>query len=245
MNQKRPRDTERDHIEVQQKSNTADFSLARSLFGPKIGVHFTYMWSRAPLDAFLSGKRGGIVTPGHPGALPVRFGGTHGNQMDQEMGHLDRTDAGQARRLSQKGGGIPGPRASHGSANGKMKEIRLNLGGLDALGAYNRLQDEMEKVRDGLKPAASPRKVRFTEYAASLFEHKLKTGRIKSAKSRQKWEYMIRLHLAPVFGHLAGRRSRGDEGKWYRSGIDPRQMQKRPDEGHPNWPTPLSFSCGR
>jgi hypothetical protein len=38
--------------------------------------------------------------------------------------------------------------------------------------------------------------------AASLFEHKLKTGRIKSAKSREKWEYVIRLHLAPVFGEL-------------------------------------------
>jgi hypothetical protein len=33
--------------------------------------------------------------------------------------------------------------------------IQLNLGGLDALSAYNRLQDEMERVRDGLKPAAS------------------------------------------------------------------------------------------
>jgi len=85
---------------------------------------------------------------------------------------------------------------------GKMREIRLNLGGLDALGAYNRLQDEMARIRDGMRPEAPPRRMRFTEYAASLFEHKLKTGRIKSAKSRQKWEYMIRLHLAPVFGEL-------------------------------------------
>ena len=85
---------------------------------------------------------------------------------------------------------------------GKMREIRLSLGGLDALGAYNRLQDEMARVRDGLKPEVPHQRMRFTEFAASLFEHKLKTGRIKSAKSRQKWEYMIRLHLAPVFGEL-------------------------------------------
>jgi hypothetical protein len=80
---------------------------------------------------------------------------------------------------------------------GKMKEIRLNLVGMDALGAYNRLQDELGRVREGRKPAAPAQRMRFTEYAASLFEHKLKTGRIKSGKSREKWEYVIRLHLAP------------------------------------------------
>lgn len=85
---------------------------------------------------------------------------------------------------------------------GKMKEVRLNLIGVDALGAYNRLQDELGIVRDGLKPAAPVQRMLFTEYAASLFEHKLKTGQIKSAKSREKWEYVIRLHLAPVFGEL-------------------------------------------
>jgi integrase len=85
---------------------------------------------------------------------------------------------------------------------GKLKEIRLSLVRVDALGAYNRLQDELGRVRDGLKPAVPARRMRFTEYAASLFEHKLKTGRIKSAKSREKWEYVIRLHLAPVFGEL-------------------------------------------
>ena len=83
-----------------------------------------------------------------------------------------------------------------------MKEVSLNLVGVDALGAYNRLQDELGRVRDGLKPEAPAQRMRFTEYAASLFEHKLKTGRIKSAKSREKWEYVIRLHLAPVFGEL-------------------------------------------
>ena len=83
-----------------------------------------------------------------------------------------------------------------------MKEVRLNLAGVDALGAYNRLQDELGRVQDGLKPAVPVQRMLFTEYAASLFEHKLKTGQIKSAKSREKWEYVIRLHLAPVFGEL-------------------------------------------
>lgn len=65
---------------------------------------------------------------------------------------------------------------------GKMKEVSLNLVGVDALGAYNRLQDELGRVRDGLRPEAPAQRMRFTEYAASLFEHKLKTGRIKSGE---------------------------------------------------------------
>jgi integrase len=85
---------------------------------------------------------------------------------------------------------------------GKQKEVRLNLSGVDALDAYNRLQDELAMVRDGLRPKGPAKRIRFTEFAASLFEHKLKTGRVKSAKSRQKWESVIRLHLAPVFGDL-------------------------------------------
>jgi integrase len=85
---------------------------------------------------------------------------------------------------------------------GKQREVRQNLTGVDALDAYNRLQDELAMVRDGLKPTGPAKRIRFTEFAASLFEHKLKTGRVKSAKSRQKWESVIRLHLAPVFGDL-------------------------------------------
>jgi hypothetical protein len=81
---------------------------------------------------------------------------------------------------------------------GKQREVRQNLTGVDALDAYNRLQDELAMVRDGLKPQGPAKRIRFTEFAASLFEHKLKTGRVKSAKSRQKWESVIRLHLAPV-----------------------------------------------
>jgi hypothetical protein len=46
----------------------------------------TYMWSRLSLDAFLAGERGAIVPSGRPGALPVRHGGTHGNEMGQKMG---------------------------------------------------------------------------------------------------------------------------------------------------------------
>src|ERR1700733_14753513 len=81
----------------------------------------TYMWSRLALEAFLAGSRSDIVPAGRPGANPARVGGTHGNEMGQAMGQLDSTDAGQTRRLPQKGGRIPGPGSRHRSADGETE----------------------------------------------------------------------------------------------------------------------------
>jgi len=58
----------------------------------------------------------------------------------------------------------------------------------DALDAYKQLQEELANVRNGLPPRTSRERIRLTEYAASLFERKVKRGKIKSAKSREKWE---------------------------------------------------------
>jgi site-specific recombinase XerD len=85
---------------------------------------------------------------------------------------------------------------------GKIKEIRMTLLDVDALGAFKRLQEELASVRNGLAPTNPRQRIRFTEYAASLFERKVKKGKIKSARTRQKWESELRLHLAPAFGEL-------------------------------------------
>jgi len=71
---------------------------------------------------------------------------------------------------------------------GKLKEIRLTVVDGDALDAYKQLQEELANVRNGLPPRTSRERIRLTEYAASLFERKVKRGKIKSAKSREKWE---------------------------------------------------------
>jgi hypothetical protein len=42
--------------------------------------------------------------------------------------------------------------------------------------------------------------MRFSEYAASLFERKVTKRKIRSAKTRKKWESVLRLHLLPAFG---------------------------------------------
>jgi len=84
---------------------------------------------------------------------------------------------------------------------GRLKEVKLTLDDVEAVEASRRLREALAEVRNGSRRAAHKR-VRFSEYAASLFEHKVKTGKIKSAKTREKWEYVIRLHLDPVFGDV-------------------------------------------
>ncbi len=43
---------------------------------------------------------------------------------------------------------------------------------------------------------------RFDAFAASLFEKKVQTEKIRSAAGRRKWEEILRLHLFPAFGSL-------------------------------------------
>ena len=44
--------------------------------------------------------------------------------------------------------------------------------------------------------------MRFEEFAASLFEEKVKTGEIRSAAGRGKWATILECHLIPFFGEL-------------------------------------------
>ena len=44
--------------------------------------------------------------------------------------------------------------------------------------------------------------MRFSEFAASLFEGKVLKGEVESAQTRENWELMLRLHLFPVFGDV-------------------------------------------
>jgi integrase len=82
---------------------------------------------------------------------------------------------------------------------GKLREVLKTVDGGDASGAYRFLQDEIEKVRGG-EDRSRETKIRFSEYAASLFERKVTKGKIRSAKTREKWESTLRLHLLPAFG---------------------------------------------
>ncbi|HZL18583.1 MAG TPA: tyrosine-type recombinase/integrase [Polyangia bacterium] len=82
---------------------------------------------------------------------------------------------------------------------GKLREILKTVNGESASGAYRILQEELERVRGG-DVGRQQARIRFGEYAASLFERKVTKGKIRSAKTREKWESVLRLHLLPVFG---------------------------------------------
>lgn len=56
---------------------------------------------------------------------------------------------------------------------------------------------------DEAKAARSSSRPRFSEYAPSLYERKVAQREIKSAKTRERWDTTLRLHLLPAFGQYA------------------------------------------
>ena len=73
---------------------------------------------------------------------------------------------------------------------GKQKEIRKVLPQLDAPAALRWLEDEKVRVASGVVLAEVPKK-RFAEFAQSLFERKVQTREIRSAKGRERWAYTL------------------------------------------------------
>jgi hypothetical protein len=69
----------------------------------------------------------------------------------------------------------------------------------DAFGAYKTLQEELLKIREGggWTPKA---RIRFSDYVVSLCERKIRKRKIRSAKSKEVWFNVLRVHLLPPFG---------------------------------------------
>lgn len=76
---------------------------------------------------------------------------------------------------------------------GAEVQIRMNLPDADPDEALRVLQDEVKRVRQGLK-REEPEKIRFRDFSVSLLERKIDDGTIASAKSRQTWGFVLR-HL--------------------------------------------------
>lgn len=72
------------------------------------------------------------------------------------------------------------------STTGKQKEIWKVLSEADAPSALKWLDEERRRVREGRVTEVS-QQTRFAAFAASLFEHKVKVGEIRSASGRNKW----------------------------------------------------------
>ncbi|MBI2393687.1 MAG: tyrosine-type recombinase/integrase [Deltaproteobacteria bacterium] len=78
---------------------------------------------------------------------------------------------------------------------GKLKEVKKVMPDADEATAFKWLADEKKKIGAGGISEQLP-KTRFAEFAASLFEHKVKVGDIRSGSGRQKW--------ADILEHLVG-----------------------------------------
>ena len=72
-------------------------------------------------------------------------------------------------------------------------------------GRGRRVQAPAGDARRGPQGAAKTagRRMRFSEYAASLFERKVLKGEVESAKTREKWEQTLRLHLCPSLATIS------------------------------------------
>lgn len=100
-----------------------------------------------------------------------------------------------------KGGGYLIRARANEFRTGRQKEVMRTVHNTDAAGAYRQLQDALDEIKNGRGRAAAAR-IRFGEYAASLFERKVDKGELGSAQTVENWELMLRLHLLPAFGDM-------------------------------------------
>lgn len=86
---------------------------------------------------------------------------------------------------------------------GKMVEVRRVLRDVkDARSAYRILQEEIDRIKAGAAEEAGPKKIRFSEYAALVFECRVQERKIRSAAGRKRWALYLEKHLIPHFGNL-------------------------------------------
>ncbi len=83
---------------------------------------------------------------------------------------------------------------------GARTEINRVYEGITLAQAVAKQVGQRRELQEVAQPG--PVRKRFDEYATSLYERKLATGRLKSAKSRERWNDTLVLHLVPAFGEV-------------------------------------------
>jgi integrase len=86
----------------------------------------------------------------------------------------------------KEGGHVVRGRATD-SKTGKQRQVFRVLPDADAQTALKWLRDEQARIRAGADGSPERPRQRFAEFAASLFEQKVKVREIKSAAGRNKW----------------------------------------------------------
>jgi integrase len=104
----------------------------------------------------------------------------------------------------KEGGHVVRGRATD-SKTGKQKDIFRVLPDANAQTALKWLRDEQERLRAGANDSPEKPKQRFAEFAASLFEQKVKVRDIKSAAGRAKWSFTLEHLIAGTAGPISGK----------------------------------------
>ena len=84
----------------------------------------------------------------------------------------------------------------------RMREVSRFLDCATAREAYQWLHDQLAAVRRGEALESNQERLRFSVFAASLFEEKVEAGEIRSAAGRVKWAGILEHHLIPTFGEM-------------------------------------------
>lgn len=64
------------------------------------------------------------------------------------------------------------------------------------------LEAELQRIRAGDLRDAPQGAPRFADWAVTVFERKVASGAIESARGRDKWDWCLRVHLIPAFGDV-------------------------------------------
>lgn len=89
------------------------------------------------------------------------------------------------------------------------------------------LEAELESIRAAAAPPMSSARPRFEDWAVTVFERKIASGAILSARGRDKWESVLRVHLLPVFGgHFVDKLTREDIERLKTDLLNPRTKTK-------------------
>jgi integrase len=91
------------------------------------------------------------------------------------------------------------------SKTGKQRQVFRVFADADAPTALKWLREEQARVRQGLADSPEKPKQRFAEFAASLFEHKVKVRDIKSAAGRNKWSFTLEHLIGGTTGPKSGK----------------------------------------
>ncbi len=107
----------------------------------------------------------------------------------------------------KEGGHVVRARAKE-STTGKLREIFKVLPDATPAEALTWLEKERSRTREGVVSRESPQ-TRFSEFAETLVDHKVKVGDIKSAKGRERWGYTLEHLVAGTEGEKAKKRVNG------------------------------------